>query len=319
MNTTNLKAFSDGELISQLKNSVTQEREILTKVLKLLRKVEQRKLYLARGYASLFDFVRLELGYSEAAAMRRINAMRLIKEVPQVEEKVAKGSLSLTVANQIQSYFRRENIKRKQEKKPNLSPQDKLELTKKMEGASSRQCEKTLASLSPESVLPKEKQRAITEDKVLLQIVADQGFMKKLEKLKQLTRHQNSQGELVKVLDKALTLALEKMDPEQREARREKRKAKMNKLDKPIPFPAQKVKVLHRRIPQKTRDRVWVRDKGNCQYIDTQTGKKCGSESYLQVDHIQPFALGGGHEESNLRLLCGKHNRYFSIKTFGPR
>ena len=39
----------------------------------------------------------------------------------------------------------------------------------------------------------------------------------------------------------------------------------------------------------------------------------------LQIDHIQPFALGGGAEKENLRALCGKHNRYAAQKDFGQK
>ena len=43
----------------------------------------------------------------------------------------------------------------------------------------------------------------------------------------------------------------------------------------------------------------------------------CGSRSYLQVDHIVPFALGGGHSAKNLRLLCGVHNRAEAERVLG--
>ena len=43
--------------------------------------LHRRRLYLALGCSSLFDYATRELGYSEAAAWRRIKAMRLCGEV----------------------------------------------------------------------------------------------------------------------------------------------------------------------------------------------------------------------------------------------
>jgi len=36
---------------------------------------------------------------------------------------------------------------------------------------------------------------------------------------------------------------------------------------------------------------------------------RCGTRKGLQIDHITPFANGGRIDMSNLRLLCGAHNR----------
>ena len=39
----------------------------------------------------------------------------------------------------------------------------------------------------------------------------------------------------------------------------------------------------------------------------------------LQVDHIVPFARGGDNSPSNLRLLCGKHNRLEAERVYGKK
>ena len=40
---------------------------------------------------------------------------------------------------------------------------------------------------------------------------------------------------------------------------------------------------------------------------------------HLELDHEQPFALGGSNEAGNLRLVCRRHNQYAAEKAFGRR
>ena len=69
-------------------------------------------------------------------------------------------------------------------------------------------------------------------------------------------------------------------------------------------------KSARRAIPAPVKRRVWLRDGGRCRYVDRKTGRRCNSRHLLQIDHVLPFALGGGAEPENLRLLCGAHHRY---------
>ncbi len=75
-----------------------------------------------------------------------------------------------------------------------------------------------------------------------------------------------------------------------------------------IPKP-KSAKKSSRHIPAATKNFVWHRDQGCCQFRDLQTQKKCGSKFQVQLDHIHPFRHLGDHSAENLRLLCGKHNR----------
>jgi hypothetical protein len=95
----NLKSLSDSDLELQIKSLVAQERAVLTRILDHLREVEDRKLHLKRGCGSLFDYATRELGYSEASAARRIDAMRLLRQIPEVRDKIAAGSLSLCTSS----------------------------------------------------------------------------------------------------------------------------------------------------------------------------------------------------------------------------
>ena len=65
-----------------------------------------------------------------------------------------------------------------------------------------------------------------------------------------------------------------------------------------------------RYIPAPVRREVSRRDSGCCSYVDPHSGRRYGSRFLLELDHIVPYALGGGAEPANLRLRCRAHHRF---------
>lgn len=53
-------------------------------------------------------------------------------------------------------------------------------------------------------------------------------------------------------------------------------------------------------VPWWTRRRILARDGRVC--------RQCGATSDLQIDHIEPWILGGSDADSNLQVLCRKCN-----------
>ena len=72
-----------------------------------------------------------------------------------------------------------------------------------------------------------------------------------------------------------------------------------------------------RAIPAAVRRHIWLRDRGRCTYRDPESGRCCGSRHLVQIDHIQPYAMGGSACVENLRLLCSAHNRARAPKRKG--
>src|ERR1017187_8951545 len=68
MNPTQLKALNDETLVNDLKNLVQKEKALTYQILDYLREVETRRLFVARGFSSLFVFCTEYLGYSEPEA-----------------------------------------------------------------------------------------------------------------------------------------------------------------------------------------------------------------------------------------------------------
>ena len=72
-------------------------------------------------------------------------------------------------------------------------------------------------------------------------------------------------------------------------------------------------------IPAAVKRAVWERDQGRCSYVDPTTGRRCSSRHLLQIDHIRPWAKGGGAQLDNLRLLCHAHHRHRHAGPSFPR
>ncbi|MCB9025291.1 MAG: HNH endonuclease [Bdellovibrionaceae bacterium] len=194
-----LKYLKDHELLDRTQSLVKKERYLLTQVLHHLREVERRKLFSELGYQSLFEYAVKKLKYSEGQAGRRIQAMRLIKELPELEVKIKTGALSLTNISQAQAYFR--EVRRSESKKSelaklesnnsdsdksvlansetsnceptptdlnkykspkDLSSSDKLNLLESLENKSTREGQKILRQKLPQMALPKERERILS-------------------------------------------------------------------------------------------------------------------------------------------------------------
>ena len=270
----------------------------------------------------MFVFLTEEIGYSESTAYR------LIKDMPEVEEKLQKGKLSLTVASQFQDFIKKENKKRKRNRKPKLSTEEKGDLLAKIEGTSARKCQQKLVKISPELSLPQEKTKPLTPENTFYQFTANKKLHKNIERLKNLTSHQNPEGKLETLFEKITEIALEKLDPIRREDRRAKREQKVSRSSGKASGmgpkkaqcrgerinPSLSTLKVDRYISKKLKDQVWVRDQGRCQYKNRKTGKICGAKALLELDHKYPFSLGGEHSEENLQLRCRAHNQFQAQK-----
>lgn len=277
------------DLLSQIKKIVAEERRITTELLKLLARAERERLYARRGYGSLYEFCVKELGYSEGAAVRRVKAMRLMKEHAEVEGKLATGALSLSVATQLESTF----------KKADLSFEEKQAVILSVEGMSTREAEKALVEIAPLVERPKRELRPLSATESVLKILIDQPLLEKLDQLK--ANYSNlkpgmSYRELLEILvNKALT----------------KIQHRANGAGEALRYisPALKAEIRER-------------DGGRCTYQDPLTNRRCEAKHFLEFDHIVPVAHGGRATKENLRLLCRTHNQLAAEDaglTFSPQ
>jgi hypothetical protein len=205
----NLNSISNSELLSRTENLVRQEREILTSVLHHLQEVNRRRLFSYYGFKSLFDFAVLKLGYSNDAAYRRIAAMKLMSEIPEVESKINSGEITLTHLSMAQTLFR-------QEKKNNsaFNHEQKRDVLEKMAHTTTREAEKiTIALSSSPTIFKTDKVKAITEDKIEISFTTDESVQEKIEKLKGYLAHKHPDITIGELFEKLCDLGLAEWDP----------------------------------------------------------------------------------------------------------
>ncbi len=322
----NLRKLDSKELRSFVLTSAQNERHHMMRVLYGLQEIERKRLHLEWGFSSLHQFCVEGLGYSEGSAARRVQAARLLRDVPEVKAKLEEGTISLSVAAQAQSFFYRESKMAR-----SYTSEGKRELLEKLDHKTSRETEVELLKLSPQA-LPQERLRQVTPEHQELRVILDAEMIQALEDFKALASHQLPNGTHQEVLRLALRTATEALRKKKLGAGR-KAQARGENASAPQ---SPKNPVIHNSTPTTvprrisgpwrssrfisvaTKRAVWERDGGACAYVDPETQRRCGAKLRLEFDHHPvPFARGGKSVAQNLRLAYRLHNAYEAEKMFG--
>ena len=210
--TSTVGALSDRELLRETRNLVRHERHLQGAVIDHLSEIEARGLYLERGFSSLFDYAVRELGYSDAAAARRIGATRLCADQPDAREGLRDGSLTLSAAAELQWAFDRQRrrgsisgtaaIAPAGTPAPDSAPAVPLppaepqppplvldavgrqKLVEEAAGKSARQVRRMLADLDPELAPPADRVRPLSDGRYEMKATIDAECQQGLEQLR---------------------------------------------------------------------------------------------------------------------------------------
>jgi hypothetical protein len=134
----------------------------------------------------------------------------------------------------------------------------------------------------------------LTADLRRLHVTVSARFLDKLEAARAALSHTHPAGNAEAILEAGLDLVLE-------------RHAKRNGL---VPKPQEKERpCAGDRVPARVRRAVWERDRSRCQW-PLASGGACGSTVRVQLDHIQPRALGGpSTARTSAALRDAQHSR----------
>ncbi len=194
----NLTHLSDQSLLQNTRTLAGQERELTLQICHHLREIERRRLFSALKYSSLLEYAMAELKYSETQAIRRISAMRLLRDLPYVETKLATGELSLSNAVLAQTLFAKEKRSGRA-----MSESQKNEVLNRISGLSIREAKKIVGEINPEM-----KNKPLTFD-----MIDDELLREKLIQAKGRFAHLNPAMSLNELLHKLCDLALRESAP----------------------------------------------------------------------------------------------------------
>lgn len=273
--------MTNHELNEKLLSLVRAERVRSSEILELINMANERRLYLESGCASLFDYLTKFLGYCESSAYRRMQAARLLREIPSLKEKLGSGRIQLSQMARLQSAAEAQD-------KP-VSLARKREILRTLEGKTLEETKRVLAETLP--IAGKNQAQVVfTKDHVQLTLCLSSEQFEKLQKVRALLSHSVPSGSFEEVLEK---LCEDKI----------KKKTEL----KHAPKDAQSKGRTH--INVNLRKAIFAKYNYECQYRDPETGHRCRSKHFLELEHILPLALGGSNAPENLTVLCRAHNQ----------
>jgi hypothetical protein len=312
-----LTDLSDAQLLDNLKTLCGRDRVVLARILAHLIEVEERSLHLDAACPSLFQFCVRTLRMSEDEACRRIHAARLARRFPDLLLRIERGELTLSTVALLHDA---------------LTEATYDELVEAAAGKTKGEVQALLAKRSPmpdvpAAILSIPTQAPIpsvgvvtapvpatpvapqlvplSETRHKVQFTASDQLRKKLERAQDLMRHANADGDLAVVVERAVDLLLEKLE-----------KQRLGKTSRPRPSTDKSEKAGRGSVPRATRRAVFERDGERCTFTDAD-GNRCPATTWLELDHIDPRAVGGTDEPGNLRVRCRAHNQLYAEQTFG--
>ncbi len=131
--------LSNHELLARVKSLAQAEREATAVLIAHLAELDERCLYLAEGYSSLFMYCTQVLHLSEHAAYGRIEAARATRKFPLLLELLSEGSVTLTTVGLLA---------------PHLTAENHQDLLGRARYQSKRAVEELIARLCPQPPVP---------------------------------------------------------------------------------------------------------------------------------------------------------------------
>ena len=292
--------MNNGEFHVEFEKAARVHQSSVIAILHFINDCERRKSYLDLGYSSIWDYCVRKLTYSSASSGRYIQAARCILKHPEMLPMLEARELSISTICLIAS---------------SLDDDNKDYILERVRGRSRRDVEEIMRDFRPplelrDRMVPV---RAVTPDgvqnMVFTQFLAPDEYAQVFDDVRNLLPGDPSYGDI------SLTVFREYRDrhhPIARLARRERKgSASLHSHRWEWSDTTQS-----RHIPDEVRDVVFSRDGGQCTFV-APDGTRCQCRKGLHVDHITPFANHGPLSLSNLRLLCGGHNRLAAEKAMG--
>lgn len=308
-----LKKQSQNDLIRNLKLLVQSERRTTAEIVEYIKEIESRKIYLEMGYPSLFVFLTEEMAYSPASAQRRIDAARLMKDIPELKQDLKTGAINLAqiaaVAQTLRAKEKNELVK--------IDVADKKEILDQVRHKGIGETQQMVAAYLDIEPVQFEKSLHQADKSVRVEMTLNEKQMELVKRVKELMSTTHGYPQMNEVVEFLCQEYLKRKDPLVVESRKQQRELKTEvglmaakcKEENAARAVTSESEVKSRiPIPVSVKRTVMARDR-TCQWKDPRTQKRCESRTNLQIDHVRPVWAGGTNDFSNLQVLCGAHNR----------
>lgn len=329
--------LSDARLVEEVGRLAFSERRATAALVASLAEFDCRRLHLAQGYASLFDYCRKVLCLSEHEALNRIEAARAVRRHPLLLARLESGALSLTAVRLLAPHLTTANLdaliadaEGKSTESIRLlitktNPQPPVpSVIRKLPEPKTTAASPPLPGPAPVSVdlpaascapMPAAAPAAtpaastcapasrrpvvapLSEAHYKLQVTIGAAARERLRQIQALMRHRLPNGDPAAIVEYALEVL-----------HAELLKQKAAQVAKPrAGRPAREAK--GRYIPASVKREVWRRDQGRCAFV-APDGRRCGSEHGVEFHHTQPYAVGGEATTTNIEMRCRAHNGF---------
>ncbi len=342
---TNARDFT-----AHLANLLRREHAAMAEFLVALADFNRRKLWRELGHASLFSFLRRELGLSAGAAQYRKTAAELVQRFPEVESALRNGRLCLSSVIELAKVITPENAAEVLPRFFGLSSRDAALVAvsiRPVEDAPRRDVVTSLRLAAPAASAAEERMPtpppanydttplafrapemtapgrapATASPYPVPPIVATKSRMVEPLDSERVRLHMTVSRRFLAKLEAtkdALSHALPGASPEEvleacmdlLLADRAKRKGLVEKPRKAVG------PITSDAVPAAVKREAWGRAGGRCEW-PLDGGGVCGSTLRLEFDHVVPRAHGGPSTAHNVRVLCRAHNQLAARRVFG--
>ncbi len=306
----NLKYISNDELLFRTENIVRTERKIMYIVLVHILEIMNRRLYADLGFDSMYTMMTKKFGYSEASAIRRIDAAKLLRSVPEVAGRLKSGTSNLSQACLLQKCL--ESDAKGGEATSTAKTQAILE---KLEDCNSFETRQILAQEFNMPIKIQEIVRPQKNKSVRLEITFTKEQFEELKQAKSFLSHVIHNGSWAEVISAlASKLNQSKMGKTHKSPGPEKPKlgsaTEFNNLNSADGSPAASTR-MQKPISAQIKRQIFEKAQEGCQFKNA-NGVRCGSKYQVQFDHMTPVKWGGSNKIDNLQLLCRTHNLFMA-------
>ncbi len=160
----------------------------------------------------------------------------------------------------------------------------------------------------------------LSPDRYGVHFTADAELRDLMETARALASHRLAAGNIAELMKLALKAFIQNTEKKRFAVGRKPRLARASTegptAENEVHSPAESGTERSRHIPAPAAREVYARDRGRCSFVSA-NGQRCNSRVFLQLDHAEPWAVGGASTVVNLRLRCRAHNLLHARRYFG--